>query len=701
MVEQIISNQTGIPLQKIKVVLELFAEGATIPFIARYRKDKTGGLDEIELAEIRNAHKLQIDISERRTYILKVLEEKNVLTDALKAALNKAKDLIALEDIYAPYKTKRKSRATVAKENGLEPLALKLLEQRSFNVKEEATRFKNENIKTADDALQGARDIIAEMISEDAVLKANLRQLFSKESAVSGKVIKTKLEEAAKYKDYFEYSENIKKIPSHRFLALSRGVNEGFIRMSIGPDAESALMRIDRAFIKNNSDAAEQVNIALEDSYKRLIQPGLESEMKTELKAKADKEAIDVFAKNLKQLLLASPLGEKKVLAIDPGFRSGCKVVVLSKQGALLDSDLIYIHESNRLSGSAIIIDRLIKKYHVDAIAIGDGTAGRETEKFIRENTMELPIFLVNEDGASIYSASTIAREEFPDLDLTVRGTVSIGRRLMDPLAELVKLDPKSIGVGQYQHDVNQTRLKEKLDQTVESCVNNVGVNLNTSSKYLLSYVSGIGPVLADNIIKYRQENGSSKSRKELLKVPRLGAKVYEQAAGFLRIKDGDNPLDASGVHPESYKLVAKIAQDHKLSMEEIIGNDALKTISISSYIDDTHGELSLKDIIRELQKPGVDPRSTAEAFEFAKVYSINDLYVDMIIPGQVTNLTNFGAFVDIGVKQDGMVHVSEITDKFIRDPSEILSINQKIMVKVINLDLPRNRIQLSIKKAR
>ncbi|MBK6449893.1 MAG: Tex family protein [Saprospiraceae bacterium] len=701
MVEQIISNQTGIPLQKIKVVLELFAEGATIPFIARYRKDKTGGLDEIELAEIRNAHKLQIDISERRTYILKVLEEKNVLTDALKAALNKAKDLIALEDIYAPYKTKRKSRATVAKENGLEPLALKLLEQRSFNVKEEATRFKNENIKTADDALQGARDIIAEMISEDAVLKANLRQLFSKESAVSGKVIKTKLEEAAKYKDYFEYSENIKKIPSHRFLALSRGVNEGFIRMSIGPDAESALMRIDRAFIKNNSDAAEQVNIALEDSYKRLIQPGLESEMKTELKAKADKEAIDVFAKNLKQLLLASPLGEKKVLAIDPGFRSGCKVVVLSKQGALLDSDLIYIHESNRLSGSAIIIDRLIKKYHVDAIAIGDGTAGRETEKFIRENTMELPIFLVNEDGASIYSASTIAREEFPDLDLTVRGTVSIGRRLMDPLAELVKLDPKSIGVGQYQHDVNQTRLKEKLDQTVESCVNNVGVNLNTSSKYLLSYVSGIGPVLADNIIKYRQQNGSFKSRKELLKVPRLGAKVYEQAAGFLRIKDGDNPLDASGVHPESYKLVAKIAQDHKLSMEEIIGNDALKTISISSYIDDTHGELSLKDIIRELQKPGVDPRSTAEAFEFAKVYSINDLYVDMIIPGQVTNLTNFGAFVDIGVKQDGMVHVSEITDKFIRDPSEILSINQKIMVKVINLDLPRNRIQLSIKKAR
>jgi len=701
MVEQIISNQTGIPFQKIKVVLELFAGGATIPFIARYRKDKTGGLDEIELAEIQNAHKLQIDISERRTYILKVLEEKNVLTDELKAALNKAKDLIALEDIYAPYKTKRKSRATVAKEYGLEPLALKLMEQRSFNVKEEAARFKNENIKTADDALQGARDIIAEMISEDAVLKANLRQLFSKESAVSGKVIKTKIEEASKYKDYFEYSENIKKIPSHRFLALSRGVNEGFIRMSIGPDAESALIRIDRAFIKNNSDAAEQVNIALEDSYKRLIQPGLESEMKTELKAKADKEAIDVFAKNLKQLLLASPLGEKTVLAIDPGFRSGCKVVVLSKQGALLDSHLIYIHESNRLSGSAMIIDRLIKKYHVEAIAIGDGTAGRETEKFIREKTADLPIFLVNEDGASIYSASAIAREEFPDLDLTVRGTVSIGRRLMDPLAELVKLDPKSIGVGQYQHDVNQTRLKEKLDQTVESCVNNVGVNLNTSSKYLLSYVSGIGPVLADNIIKYRQENGSFKSRKELLKVPRLGAKVYEQAAGFLRIKDGDNPLDASGVHPESYKLVAKIAQDHKLSMEEIIGNDALKTISISSYIDDTHGELSLKDIIRELQKPGVDPRSTAEAFEFAKVYTINDLYVDMIIPGQVTNLTNFGAFVDIGVKQDGMVHVSEITDKFIRDPSEVLSINQKIMVKVINLDLPRNRIQLSIKKAR
>jgi uncharacterized protein len=701
MVEQIISNHTGIALHKIKIVLELFAEGATIPFIARYRKDRTGGLDEIELAEIQNAHKLQIEISDRRAYILKVLEEKNVLTDTLKSALLKANDLVTLEDIYAPFKTKRKSRATLAKENGLEPLALQLLEQRNFNVIDSATKYMNENVKTIEEALQGARDIIAEIISEDPILKANLRQLFAKQSFVTSKVVKTKLKEASKFKDYFEYSEDIKKIPSHRFLALSRGVNEGFLRMSIAPEEESALVRIDRAYIKNNSEAADQVNMALEDSYKRLIQPGLESELKNDLKAKADKEAIDVFAKNLKQLLLASPLGEKTVLAIDPGFRSGCKVAVLSQQGALLESDLIYIHESNRLSGSATIIDGLIKKYNVEAIAIGDGTAGRETEKFIREHTSQLPIFLVNEDGASIYSASTIAREEFPDLDLTVRGTVSIGRRLMDPLAELVKLDPKSIGVGQYQHDVNQTRLKEKLDQTVESCVNNVGVNLNTSSKYLLSYVSGIGPVLADNIIKYRQENGSFKSRKELLKVPRLGAKVYEQAAGFLRIKDGDNPLDASGVHPESYKLVAKIAQDHKLSMEEIIGNDALKTISISSYIDDTHGELSLKDIIRELQKPGVDPRSTAEAFEFAKVYSINDLYVDMIIPGQVTNLTNFGAFVDIGVKQDGMVHVSEITDKFIRDPSEILSINQKIMVKVINLDLPRNRIQLSIKKAR
>ncbi len=700
MVEQIIADLTGIAIHKIKIVLELFAEGATIPFIARYRKDKTGGLDEIQLAEIQNAHKLQMDISDRRTYILKVLEEKNVLTDILKAALHKANDLITLEDIYAPYKTKRKSRATVAKENGLELLALKLLEQRTFNVENEASKFKNENVKTADDALQGARDIIAEMISEDAVLKANLRQLFSKESAVSGKVIKTKIDEASKFKDYFEYSENIKKIPSHRFLALSRAVNEGFIRMSIAPDAESALMRIDRAYIKNNSDAAEQVNMALEDSYKRLIQPGLESEMKTELKAKADKEAIDVFAKNLKQLLLASPLGEKTVLAIDPGFRSGCKLVVLSKQGALVDSDLIYIHESNRIAASISTITRLINKYKVEAIAIGDGTAGRETEKFIRENTADLPIFLVNEDGASIYSASAIAREEFPDLDLTVRGTVSIGRRLMDPLAELVKLDPKSIGVGQYQHDVNQTRLKEKLDQMVESCVNNVGVNLNTSSKYLLSYVSGIGPVLADNIIKYRKENGPFKSRKELLKVPRLGAKVYEQAAGFLRIKDGENPLDESGVHPESYILVNKIAQDQKLTVKEIIGNEVLKNLSIENYIDATHGELALKDIIKELQKPGVDPRSEVENFEFAKIYSINDLYIDMVIPGQVTNLTNFGAFVNIGIKQDGMVHVSEITNKFIRDPSEVLTINQKVMVKIIEIDIPRNRIQLSIKKA-
>jgi len=701
MIEIKIANQTNIPVQKVKVVLDLFAEGATLPFIARYRKDKTGGLDEIQIADIQSAHKILLEIEERRTYILKVLEEKSVLTNELKSLIINAESLAVLEDLYAPHKTKRKTRATMARELGLEPLAKSLLSQRNFDVNGEASLYVNKEVKSTELALQGARDIIAEIIADDADLKSTLRNSFTNRSFVSSKVVKTRMEEASKFKDYFEYSENIKKMPGHRFLALSRGVNDGFLRMSIDIEIDEALTKIERKFIRNNSGAAEQVFLAIEDSYKRLIQPGLESEMRNELKAKADKDAIEIFAKNLNQLLLASPLGEKTVMAIDPGYRSGCKVVILDKQGKLIDSDLIYVHESNRLNASASTIHRLIEKYRVEAIAIGDGTAGRETERFIKSHTRDIPVFLVNEDGASIYSASEIAREEFPDLDLTIRGSVSIGRRLMDPLAELVKIDPKSIGVGQYQHDVNQTKLKEKLDQTVEICVNNVGVNLNTAGKYLLSYVSGIGPVLADNIVKYRDENGAFNNRKELLKVPRLGAKVYEQAAGFLRIKDGDNPLDSSGVHPESYPIVKKMAKDLDLPIEKMIANPALKEINYKAYQDENTGELTLKDIIKELQKPGQDPRSEASVFEFAKVYSIDDLHEEMILPGQVTNLTSFGAFVDIGVKQDGMVHISEIVDKFIKDPAEVLSLNQKVMVKVISIDRQRQRIQLSIRKAK
>lgn len=685
----------------VTVVLELLAEGATIPFIARYRKDKTGGLDEVQIQSIADEAKLQKEFAERKAFIEKTISEQGKMTEALQAKINAAQSIASLEDIYLPYKPKRKTKAQTARENGLEPLAHLIFAQSSVQPLDEAQAYVNETISSAEDALQGARDIIAEWINEDALARATMRKLFEDSATVQSKVLADKEIEAAKFKDYFAFSEPIATIPSHRMLAVLRGFMEGFLKMDIAAQEEAALAKLEAQFVQQHNACAEQVTKAIKDAYRRLLQPSLESEFRLALKTKADEEAITVFAENLRQLLLSSPLGSKRIMAIDPGYRTGCKVVCLDETGALKKTDLIYIHEKNyKLEEASHKVRSLAQQYQIQAFAIGDGTAGRETEQFIKGLQLNLPIFLVNEDGASIYSASEIARAEFPQEDITVRGSVSIGRRLMDPLAELVKIDPKSIGVGQYQHDVNQTRLKERLDQTVISCVNMVGVNLNTASKHLLSYVSGIGPSIADNIVQYRNEIGTFKSRKQLLKVPRLGAKAYEQCAGFLRVPDGEHPLDASAVHPESYDVVARMAADVASSVAQLIGNEALiKTIVPQKYIDDTHGLLAVQDILKELKKPGLDPRSEVQAFEFAAIYSIEDVYVGMIVPGIVTNLTRFGAFVDIGVKQDGLVHVSEIAHKYISDPNELLKLNQQVMVKVTEVDLPRKRIALSIKQ--
>ena len=685
----------------VTVVLELLAEGATIPFIARYRKDKTGGLDEVQIQSIADEAKLQKEFAERKAFIEKTITEQGKMTEVIQAKIDAAQSIASLEDIYLPYKPKRKTKAQTARENGLEPLAQLIFAQSPVQPLDEAQAFVNDTISTAEDALQGARDIIAEWINEDALARASMRKLFEDSATVQSKVLADKETEAAKFKDYFAYSEPISKIPSHRMLAVLRGFMEGFLKMDIAPQEELALAKLEAQFVQQHNACAEQVKKAIKDAYRRLLQPSLESEFRLALKTKADEEAITVFAENLRQLLLSSPLGSKRIMAIDPGYRTGCKVVCLDETGALKKTDLIYIHEKNyKLEEASHKVRSLVQQYQIQAFAIGDGTAGRETEQFIKGLQLNIPVFLVNEDGASIYSASEIARAEFPQEDITVRGSVSIGRRLMDPLAELVKIDPKSIGVGQYQHDVNQTRLKEKLDQTVVSCVNLVGVNLNTASKHLLSYVSGIGPSIADNIVQYRNEIGTFKSRKQLLKVPRLGAKAYEQCAGFLRVPVGEHPLDASAVHPESYEVVERMAQDVQSSVAQLIGNEALiKTITPQKYIDDTHGLLAVQDILKELKKPGLDPRSEVQAFEFAAIYSIEDVHVGMIVPGIVTNLTRFGAFVDIGVKQDGLVHVSEIAHKYISDPNELLKLNQQVMVKVTEVDVPRKRIALSIKQ--
>jgi len=696
-----IASRMNIRTTQVDAVLDLFSEGATIPFIARYRKDKTGGLDEVQIQQIQDESKTLKEFNERKAFIEKTITEQGKMTDALQAKLDAVFTVNELEDIYLPYKPKRKTKAQAARENGLEPLALLLLEQKTADPPAAAVSYISENVKDTDAALQGARDIIAETINEDAIVRAKLRKLFEDTAVFTSKVLVDKETEAIKYKDYFDFSEPVYKIPSHRILAILRGFLEGYLRMGIAPLEEEALESVEAIYIKESlNGSVEQVKKAIKDAYRRLLQPSLETEFRTALKAKADEEAITVFAENLKQLLLSAPLGSKRTLAIDPGYRTGCKVVCLDEKGELLHNDLIFVHEANRAYDGEYKIKELVKKYDIQVFAIGDGTAGRETEQFIKKLQLGLPIFLVNEDGASVYSASDTAREEFPNHDVTVRGSVSIGRRLMDPLAELVKIDPKSIGVGQYQHDVNQSRLKERLDQTVVSCVNQVGVNLNTASKHLLSYVSGIGGTLADNIVKYRNEIGRFTDRSQLLKVPRLGGKAYEQCAGFLRVTAGNNPLDASAVHPEAYKVVEEIAGDLKMDVKNLIANEEiLKKVDPKKYITETIGELTIRDIINELKKPGLDPRSELEQFEFAAIYSIDDVKVGMVVPGSVTNLTRFGAFVDIGVKQDGLVHVSEIAHQFITDPSEVLKLNDKVQVKILEVDAVRKRIALSIKQ--
>lgn len=696
----LIATKLNIRTQQAEAVLALLAEGATIPFIARYRKDRTGALDEVAIQQVDDEAKRLRAFTERKTVIEQSITEQEKMTEELQQKLNNATTLAELEDIYLPYKPKRRTKAQVARENGLEPLASLMLEQKDTDLQAEARKYLHEKIETVEDALQGARDIIAEQINEDAQVRAKMRKLFEDKATLQSRAVSDKETEGIKFKDYFDYSEPVMKVPSHRALAVLRGFVEGVLRITIAPEEEQAVEQLEVLYVKGLSESSAQVKKAVKDAYRRLLQPALETEFRTLLKQRADEEAITVFAENLKQLLLSAPLGGKRVLAIDPGYRTGCKVVCLDEKGQLKKNDLIYVHETGKLTGSEYTIRHMVKTFNIEAIAIGDGTAGRETEQFIKKLQLGLPVFLVNEDGASVYSASETAREEFPDHDITVRGAVSIGRRLMDPLAELVKIDPKSIGVGQYQHDVNQFRLKERLDQTVVSCVNQVGVNLNTASRHLLAYVSGIGSTLAENIIRYRNENGGFTSRGQLLKVPRLGGKAYEQCAGFLRIKEGDNPLDSSAVHPEAYAIVQQMAADNKVDVKTLIGNETLvKAINPRQYVSEQFGEHTIEDILKELQKPGLDPRSEVQQFEFAAIYSIEEVQAGMVLPGIVTNLTRFGAFVDIGVKQDGLVHVSEIAHTYIQDPGEILKLNDKVNVKVLEVDQARKRIALSIKQ--
>ena len=700
MFTQLIAQKLSIKPQQVQIVLQLLSEGSTIPFIARYRKDMTGALDEVQLQHIQDENKTMNEFAERKTFIEETIAGQGKMTEELKQKINAAITISQLEDLYLPYKQKRKTKAMTARENGLEPLADLLLQQKDIDVEKEAAAFVNEKVTTAELALQGARDIIAEIINEDILVREKMRKLFEKEAVLKSTVIADKENEAAKYKDYFAFSERIATIPSHRTLAVLRGFLESYLRISIEPLEENALELIAYLYIKGMSSSSDHLRKAIKDSYRRLLQPSLETEFRTALKTAADEEAINVFAENLRQLLLSAPLGSKKILAIDPGYRTGCKVVCIDEKGELQKTDLIFVHEKNRIDDAAHKIKLLVKEFAVEAFAIGDGTAGRETEQFVKGLQLGLPVYMVNEDGASIYSASEIARQEFPDEDITIRGAVSIGRRLMDPLAELVKIDPKSIGVGQYQHDVNQPRLKERLDQTVMSCVNSVGVNVNTASKHLLSYVSGIGSSIAENIVSYRKQEGKFTSRKQLMKIPRLGGKAYEQCAGFLRIPGAADVLDSSAVHPEAYQLVQLMATDLNVPVDKIIGNEALlKTIPVKKYITEKFGEHTINDIINELKKPGLDPRSEVQLFEFAQIFSIEDVKLGMEVPGIVTNLTRFGAFVDIGVKQDGLVHVSEIAHKYIQDPSEVLKLNQAVKVKVLEVDAVRKRIALSIKQ--
>jgi uncharacterized protein len=699
----ILSKQLNLPVSQVQKTITLLQEGTTIPFIARYRKEQTGSLDEVQIGSIQEAWEKFQELEKRKLAVIKAIEEQGKLTGDLRTLINTCSTLITLEDLYLPYKLKRKTRAGTAREKGLQPLAESIMKQLPGTIRDRAKAFISKEVTSIEDALQGARDIIAEMVNEDLKAREAIRNLFEREALLQAKVVKSKKEDALKYKDYFEFSEKLSRCPSHRLLAILRGEEEGFLRVTIGPDEEKALLLLQKLFIQQRNEAAMELELSLTDCYKRLLNPSVENEFRHLAKEKADKEAILVFADNLKQLLLAPPLGPKRVLAIDPGFRTGCKVVCLDAQGSLLKSDIIFPHEPMlKVQQASNIISSLIKTYNIEAIAIGNATAGRETETFIRSLGLDekIQIYMVNESGASVYSASAIAREEFPDEDITVRGAVSIGRRLMDPLAELVKIDPKAIGVGQYQHDVDQVKLKNSLDAVVESAVNKVGVNLNTASKHLLAYVSGIGPQLAENIVLYRKEKGRFLSREQLKKVPRLGGKAHEQCAGFLRIKESDNPLDNTAVHPESYALVEQMAKDVKASIKELIGEtDLRKKINLHKYINETIGLPTLQDIMEELSRPGRDPRENLKTFEFASgITKPEHLYVGMKLQGIVTNITQFGAFVDIGVKQDGLVHISNLANTFVSNPSDVVKLNQHVEVTVIEVDLQRKRIALSMK---
>ena len=691
---------------RVENTLKLLQGGATIPFISRYRKEATGGMDEVQISEINDRYEKLCELAKRKETIISTIEEQGKMTAELKNRIDNCWDSTELEDIYLPFKPKRKTRAEAARQKGLEPLAIIMMMQRENNIMAKAAQFVKGEVKDEEDALKGARDIIAEQVNEDERARNQIRNIFTRQAIITAKVMKGKEKEddAAKYRDYFDFSEPLKRCTSHRLLAIRRGEAEGILKVTISPEEdEECTDRLERQFVRGNGECSSQVAEAVKDAYKRLLKPAIETEFSAISKEKADEEAIRVFAENLRQLLLAPPLGQKRVMGIDPGFRTGCKVVCLDAQGTLLHNEAIYPHPPKSENAQAARkIVKLVEQYKIEAIAIGNGTASRETERFVTSQRYdrEVQVFVVSEDGASIYSASKTARDEFPDYDVTVRGAVSIGRRLMDPLAELVKIDAKSIGVGQYQHDVDQTKLKESLDRTVESCVNLVGVNLNTASKHLLTYVSGLGPSLAQNIVDYRTENGPFASRKELLKVARMGAKAFEQCAGFLRIPGADNPLDNSAVHPESYAIVERMAKDMKCTVADLIKDKELRDkIDIKKYVTDTVGLPTLNDIMKELDKPGRDPRQQIQVFEFDKdVKTLDDLREGMELPGIVTNITNFGCFVDIGIKENGLVHISQLADKFVSDPTTVVSIHQHVRVRVLGIDHERKRVQLTMK---
>ncbi len=698
-----ISDTLQISLPSIENTIKLLDGGATIPFISRYRKEATGGLNEVQITQISELYDKMIELEKRKSFILKSIDEQGKLTDELKRKIDDCMEAVELEDIYLPYKPKRQTRAEIARKKGLEGLAKWLMSQPPVAVEQKAADFVGKEVANADEALKGACDIIAEWVNEDEKARQTVRNIFAREAVITSKVVKGKETEGEKYSDYFAFSAILSRCPSHRLLAIRRGEAEGFLRVSISPDDDKGIEKLLVRYVRNHSEAADYVKKAVIDSYKRLLKPSIETEFANLAKEKADDEAIFVFADNLRQLLLAAPLGQKRILAIDPGYRTGCKVVCLGEQGDLLHNETIYPHPpQNEFSKSAAKITKLVSTYKIEAIAIGNGTASRETERFIANLQYDRPVkvFVVSENGASIYSASKTAREEFPDYDVTVRGAVSIGRRLADPLAELVKIDPKSIGVGQYQHDVDQAKLKRALDRTVESCVNLVGVDLNTASKHLLTYVSGLGETLAQNIIDYRSENGPFASRSELKKVPRLGEKAFEQCAGFLRISNAKNPLDNSAVHPESYAIVEKMAADLQCSVKELIGNKSkIDSIDLRYYQSETVGEETLTDILHELEKPGRDPRHTAQVLEFdPNVRTIADVREGMILPGIITNITNFGCFVDFGIKENGLVHISELADRFVSNPTDVVSLHQHVKVRVLSVDMQRKRIQLSMK---